>query len=197
MTRISNPIDAPDLGPKENPAAGEFIFVGRLSPEKGVFLFAEAAAKLGVPATFVGDGPLKEELRARFPNARLLGWQDSENVRQAMRAARALVFPSLWFEGQPLTVLEAKALGTPVIVADQCAGRDEIEDGAERALVCLRRRWRARWRDEPAERRGGLSRGCLKPPMRAIGAPPRRLSACRTARRALQGHACASSDGGL
>lgn len=129
VTRISNPIDAPDLGPKENPAAGEFIFVGRLSPEKGVFLFAEAAAKLGVPATFVGDGPLKEELRARFPNARLLGWQDSENVRQAMRAARALVFPSLWFEGQPLTVLEAKALGTPVIVADQCAGRDEIEDG--------------------------------------------------------------------
>ena len=46
-----------------------------------------------------------------------------------MRAARALVFPSLWYEGQPLTVLEAKAMGTPVIVSDVCAGREEIEDG--------------------------------------------------------------------
>ncbi len=39
------------------------------------------------------------------------------------------MFPSLWYEGQPLTVLEAKGLGTPVIVADGCAGREEIEDG--------------------------------------------------------------------
>ncbi len=46
-----------------------------------------------------------------------------------MRAARALVFPSLWYEGQPLTVMEAKAMGTPVVVSDGCAGREEIEDG--------------------------------------------------------------------
>ena len=50
-------------------------------------------------------------------------------VQTALRNARALVFPSLWFEGQPLTVLEAKALGTPVIVSDVCAGREEVEDG--------------------------------------------------------------------
>jgi glycosyltransferase involved in cell wall biosynthesis len=129
VAQISNPVDAPDLGEKENAASGEFLFVGRLSPEKGAFLFAEAARRLGLPATFIGDGPLKGELQARFPNARLLGWQSSEAVREALRAAKALVFPSLWYEGQPLTVLEAKALGTPVIVADQCAGRDEIEDG--------------------------------------------------------------------
>ncbi len=129
VTLISNPIDAPDLGEKANAASGEFLFVGRLSPEKGAFLFAEAARRLGMRATFIGDGPLKDELQARFPNARLLGWQNSDAVREAMRGAKALVFPSLWYEGQPLTVLEAKALGTPVIVADQCAGRDEIEDG--------------------------------------------------------------------
>ncbi|MGA9823384.1 MAG: glycosyltransferase family 4 protein, partial [Methylocystis sp.] len=70
------------------------------------------------------------ELRSRFPSARLLGWRDGAGVRDAMRAAKALVFPSLWYEGQPLAVLEAKALGTPVIVADRCAARDEIEDGA-------------------------------------------------------------------
>ena len=130
MTQISNPVDMPDLGPKENPAAGDFVFVGRLSPEKGVFLFAEAAEHLGVAAVFVGDGPLAEELRRRFPSARPLGWRDGAGVRDAMRAAKALVFPSLWYEGQPLAVLEAKALGTPVIVADRCAARDEIEHEA-------------------------------------------------------------------
>jgi glycosyltransferase involved in cell wall biosynthesis len=46
-----------------------------------------------------------------------------------MRAARALVFPSLWYEVQGLTVTEAKAMGTPVVVSDVCAGREAIEDG--------------------------------------------------------------------
>jgi glycosyltransferase involved in cell wall biosynthesis len=46
-----------------------------------------------------------------------------------MRAARALVFPSLWYEVQGLTVTEAKAMGTPVVVSDGCAGREAIEDG--------------------------------------------------------------------
>ena len=46
-----------------------------------------------------------------------------------LRNARALVFPSVWYEGQPLTVLEALGLGTPVIVSDVCAGRESVEDG--------------------------------------------------------------------
>jgi glycosyltransferase involved in cell wall biosynthesis len=126
---VSNPIDVPDLGPKPSPAEGEVIFVGRISAEKGPFLFAEAARLAGIVPTYVGDGPAAAELRIKYPEARLLGWQSGPVVREAIRAARALVFPSLWYEGQPLTVLEAKGLGTPVIVSDGCAGREEIEDG--------------------------------------------------------------------
>ncbi|MEA2856421.1 MAG: hypothetical protein QOH98_742 [Methylobacteriaceae bacterium] len=126
---VSNPIDVPDLGSKPSPAQGEVIFVGRISAEKGPLLFAEAARRAGLIPTYVGDGPAAAELRAKYPEARLLGWQSGAAVREAIRAARALVFPSLWYEGQPLTVLEAKGLGTPVIVADGCAGREEIEDG--------------------------------------------------------------------
>jgi glycosyltransferase involved in cell wall biosynthesis len=126
---VSNPIDCEDLGRKSNPASGDFLFVGRLSPEKGLFLFAEAARKAGITPVFAGDGPAAEELAARYPEAKLLGWKSPAEVKALMRDARALVFPSLWFEGQPLTVLEAKAMGTPIIVSDGCAGREEIVDG--------------------------------------------------------------------
>ncbi len=129
LYRLDNPISAEDLGPKSNPAEGDVIFVGRLSTEKGALLFAEAARRAGIVPTFIGDGPIAADLAATYPQARILGWQSETEVRALMRAARALVFPSLWYEGQPLTVLEAKALGVPVVVSDACAGRDEIEDG--------------------------------------------------------------------
>lgn len=128
LHRIGNPVSVPDLGPRPHPE-GDFLFVGRLSPEKGAFVFAEAARKAGVAATFVGDGPIAEKIAASFPEARLMGWKEPTAVQAAMRAARALIFPSLWYEGQPLTVLEAKGLGVPVIVSDICAGREEVEDG--------------------------------------------------------------------
>jgi glycosyltransferase involved in cell wall biosynthesis len=129
LSRVSNPIDAENLGRKSRPASGEVIFVGRLSTEKGAFLFAEAARRADITPVFIGDGPIAGELKARYPQARFLGWLAPEAVRAAMRSARALVFSSLWYEGQPLTVLEAKAMGTPVVVSDVCAGREEVEDG--------------------------------------------------------------------
>lgn len=129
LHEIANPVEAEDLGRKANPASGEMIFLGRISMEKGVFLFAEAARLAGITPVFVGDGPLASELAARFPEARLLGWHDAAGVRKRLREARALVFPSLWYEGQPLTVLEALALGTPVIAGDGTAGRESVIDG--------------------------------------------------------------------
>ncbi|QGM98043.1 glycosyltransferase family 4 protein [Methylocystis parvus] len=127
--RVTNPVEAEPLGRKPDPAAGDFLFVGRLSAEKGAFLFAEAAKRAGVTPVFVGDGPVAGELRARFPHARLLGWKSPAQARDAMRAARALVFPSLWYETFGLTALEAKAMGAPAIVADGCAAREAVEDG--------------------------------------------------------------------
>ncbi len=127
--RVTNPVEAEPLGHKEDPTRGDFLFVGRLSAEKGAVLFAEAAQRAGVTPVFVGDGPIAEELRERFPKARLLGWRSPAEAREAMRAARALVFPSLWYEGQPLTVFESLALGTPVIVSGLCAGREPVTHG--------------------------------------------------------------------
>jgi len=129
LHRLSNPVAVENLGPKPDPTAGEILYVGRISPEKGPFLFCEAARRIGLTPTLVGDGPRIEQLAEHYPEAKLLGWKSGQELRDLMRGARALMFPSLWYEGQPLTVLEAKAMGVPVIVADTCAGRDEVIDG--------------------------------------------------------------------
>ncbi len=127
--RVTNPVEAEPLGHKSDPRSGDFLFVGRLSPEKGPFLFAEAARRAGVTPVFIGDGSVAEKLRALFPQARLLGWRDPAEVRAAMRAARALVFPSLWHETFGLAAYEAAAMGTPAIVADGCAAREAVAHG--------------------------------------------------------------------
>lgn len=129
LHEIANPIEVEAMGQKEDPASGEIIFLGRLSYEKGAFLYAEAARKAGITPVFVGDGPIAGEIAARYPEAKLLGWHDGVGVRKRLREARALVFPSLWYEGQPLTVLEALALGTPVIAGDGSAGRESVLNG--------------------------------------------------------------------
>jgi len=129
LHRVDNPISVPDLGPKGEGPLGGFLYVGRLSAEKGVEIFLEAARRAGVAPTVVGDGPSAAAIAARYPEARMLGWKKPDEVRALMREARALVFPSVWYEGQPLTVLEALAVGTPVIVSDVCAGREAVVDG--------------------------------------------------------------------
>jgi len=129
LHRVTNPVDVEPLGQKSDPTTGDFLFVGRLSPEKGASLFAEAAQRANVIPVFIGDGPTSEQLRTRFPQARFLGWRSPAEVRAAMREARALVFPSIWYETFGLTALEAKAMGTPVIVADGCAAREAVDHG--------------------------------------------------------------------
>ena len=126
--RVDNPIAVTQAPVHEGPP-GDFLFVGRISTEKGAPIFAEAARRAGVRAVFVGDGSERADLAARYPEAVMLGWRDPATVQALMREARALVFPSVWYEGQPLTVYEALACGTPVVVSDACAGREAVVDG--------------------------------------------------------------------
>jgi glycosyltransferase involved in cell wall biosynthesis len=126
---VQNPIEAA----KEEPVPVEdndtFIAAGRLAVEKGLDLFAAATAETGVPAVLVGDGPLRDQISALNPAMEITGWQPHSGVVRRMKRARALVFPSIWYETLGLVVLEAAALGVPAIVPDTCAARDSVEDG--------------------------------------------------------------------
>jgi len=110
------------------------VMVGRLAKEKGCGLFAAAVDALGLEGVLVGEGPCRNEIEAKHPSLEITGWVGADRVAQNLRRARALVFPSLLYEVQPLALLEAAALGIPAIVPDRSAAMELVEDG-ETGLV--------------------------------------------------------------
>lgn len=111
------------------------LFVGRLSPEKGVhtLLSAWRTGKIPMCLKVIGDGPLADAVlacAAANPSIEYLGKQPSEAVYRAMATARFLVFPSEWFETFGRTIIEAYAQGTPVLAADLGGVRELVEEGA-------------------------------------------------------------------
>ncbi len=129
ISRIGNPIDVPKKLLAKPSEATLFTFVGRLSPEKGADLFAQAVNLTGVKACFVGEGEQLNLLKQLCPDAIFLGWQNKNGVIRALESSRALIFPSRWHETQGLVVSEAAALGVPSIVSDACAAMDYVEEG--------------------------------------------------------------------
>ena len=116
--------------PPANVAANSFfLFLGRLVTEKGPELFARAAAAEEVSCRFIGSGAAWEAVAKANPRAIMSGWMNHADSMEALRGARALVFPSLWYETLGLVVLEAAAMGVPSIVADSCAARESVADG--------------------------------------------------------------------
>ena len=126
---LPNPMTAFKGSPMNVGENEAFLFVGRMSPEKGSIVFADAATRAGVQAIFAGSGEDEAAVYAACPSADLLGWVDLAGLENAYSRARALVVPSLWYETFGLVVLEAALRGIPAIVSDSCAARDLIVDG--------------------------------------------------------------------
>ena len=93
-----------------------YCYVGRLSTEKGVKTLTTVAAGLPYRLVVIGDGPLKNSL-PQAPNIEYKGRKDWAEIKETVRRARFLVVPSECFENNPLSVIEAKCLGTPVLGA--------------------------------------------------------------------------------
>lgn len=113
-------------------AGGYAVFVGRLSPEKGLSTLLDAWSQmnLALPLKIVGDGPLAEDVRrAASEDSRIewLGFRNASQLQTIVGDARFLIVPSIWYEGFPRTILEAFALGTPV-VASRLGSMAEIID---------------------------------------------------------------------
>jgi glycosyltransferase involved in cell wall biosynthesis len=101
---------------------GYALYVGRLSPEKGIATLLKAwqGARNAIPLKVVGEGPLAELVAAAGKAGRgvdYLGSRTLEEVLDFMRRAEFLVFPSEWHETMGRTIMEAFAVGTPVVAA--------------------------------------------------------------------------------
>jgi glycosyltransferase involved in cell wall biosynthesis len=123
----------PDPGPGEG-RGGYALFVGRLSPEKGVgtLLAAWECLDRPIPLKIVGDGPLREQVAEagnRYPWVEYLGYRPAEEVHALLKEASVLVFPSEWYEGFSRVAAEAFATATPIIAADIGAAAELVEHG--------------------------------------------------------------------
>lgn len=105
------------------------LFVGRLAPEKGIGVLAEALSQRPWSTIdVVGNGPERSRLEGRR-GVRLHGRQEPETIYRRMRRAAYLVMPSVWFENFPRTLVEAFASGLPVIASRLGALAELIDDG--------------------------------------------------------------------
>ncbi len=95
----------------------DYCFVGRLSREKGITTLAKVAASLPFKLLVLGDGPVRGELPSA-KNIEYLGRKDWTDIKEIVGHARFMVIPSEWYENNPLSVIEALCLGTPVLGAE-------------------------------------------------------------------------------
>lgn len=121
--------------PSENkPREDFYLFTGRMSEEKGVRHIVEAFQANGKKLVIVGNGPLENWIRQRSNHA--IQYHNAvprEALFSMYRSCKALLFGSLWPEGQPMTLIEAQSFGTPVIAASSAVTTQII--GSQRGLL--------------------------------------------------------------
>jgi glycosyltransferase involved in cell wall biosynthesis len=117
------PNSVPDPGVGSEQPVGAFVFVGRLSEEKGIALLCDAWRRapdgaLGV-LTVVGDGPLRhlvDRLAAERSDVRVVGPLDHPAVLAAIRSHATVVIPSTCPDVFPRVAVESLACGRPLVV---------------------------------------------------------------------------------
>jgi glycosyltransferase involved in cell wall biosynthesis len=137
-----------------------FLFAGRLAEEKGVAALLGAAALAPGLVRIAGQGSLSSLVAAAAVSGDVeaLGQLDKTAVFDQLRRTTAMVLPSVWYEGLPVSVLEAFATGTPVIASRIGSLAEVVEDGVTGILanpgdahdLADRLRWAA---DHPQEMR--------------------------------------------
>lgn len=128
---LPDPLPAPGSFERREPYV---VYLGRLSPEKGVSMLLDTMVNLPeVTLKIAGDGPQAETLKARAQKEGLcvefLGYVAGERKWDLIRNAMVSVVPSVWYEAFPFSVLEAMAVGTAVVASNLGGLPSVVEDG--------------------------------------------------------------------
>jgi glycosyltransferase involved in cell wall biosynthesis len=120
-------VDDPGVG---NHEGGHVLYVGRLSPEKGIDLLMRAWSVLGerIPLKVIGSGPM-EHVVGGVPGVEWLGPLPRGRVLALMQRASVLVFPSEVYENCPMTLIQAFATALPVVASGHGSIAEMVCDG--------------------------------------------------------------------
>lgn len=131
MCTLCNFIDIEKTRKQEYNKLDYYCFIGRLSNEKGVVTLVKAARQLPYKLKIIGEGPLMDELKtlAVGTNIEFVGYKQWPEIKELLGHARFSVIPSEWYENNPLSVIEAQCLGTPVLGARIGGIPELIEEG--------------------------------------------------------------------
>jgi len=104
-----------------------YCYTGRISEEKGLDTLLEAARQLPYHLKIIGEGPMLEKYRERYMSRQIefCGYMPQDKLYEVVQKALFLVIPSVWYENNPFSVIEALSLGTPVLGA-QTGGIPEL-----------------------------------------------------------------------
>lgn len=128
------PNGVPDA-PAGGPPGDRWLYVGRLSPEKGLAdLIAAARLLPSRRLVIVGDGPLRGRLSPP-PNVEFRGAVSPGEVARALGEAGVVAVPSLWPENLPYSVLEAQLAGRAVVASRVGGIPEQIDDGRDGILL--------------------------------------------------------------
>lgn len=114
----------------------QFVFAGRLDKLKGIEILLESWKQMGstAPKLIVcGTGPLekwcKDFIQKYDLNVEMLGFVPNEDALKIIAISRALVLPTQWYEGFPMSIVEAFSVGTPVVCSDLGNAGSIVDDG--------------------------------------------------------------------
>lgn len=124
-TVVHSPVNTDFYTPARLPREDYYLCVSALVPYKRVDLAVEACNRLGRRLIVIGKGPeLRRIRRMAGPTIELRGWCSDQEIRDALRRCRALLFPGL--EDFGIVPLEAQACGTPVIAFGQGGATETV-----------------------------------------------------------------------
>lgn len=138
LVTLHNFVDPTLFKPVASEKKGDyFLYFGRIEALKGLPTLIRAAEKTGIALKVAGVGGWSQNMMRRIGgNSRVeaLGYVGGQTLRDLISHAKAVVVPSEWYENCPMTVLEAKAAGTPVIGARIGGIPELIRDGVDGTL---------------------------------------------------------------
>ena len=128
---IVKPNFSEDFGEGYQNRENYFLYVGRLSQEKGITTMLKAFEGTDFNLTIVGDGNLKNEVikyAKKNKNIKYLGYKPKKEITILLKKSKALVFPSECYEGFPTALVEALSTGTPIITSNIGSQAEIVKD---------------------------------------------------------------------